>query len=398
MDPFIDSCLPDQMHGFRNNKGTESALVSLLDQIKELKSRNQKVVVLALDCSCAFDLLDHNLVASSLELIGSGPKMVAWSKSFLENCFYSVSVGSSCSTKWSSDVGAGQGRRFSPIFFNVGSITMPLWDLVVNNVIFADDCCSIVHGSTMEELNRKIESAVKIREEWYRFAGFSINGKKSELMGVGCTPDVIMVDGCLVVPKNEIKFLGLIISSDLSWKSHTKSLCDKIRFSAGRIRTEGRFFSMKDKKLLFNGWIRGLVHSNGLAYLPFVNKNELKDIQVAMNSGIRAMFGLRRFGNDPIGDLRKDLKIPTILEIKKYVVHKAAWASRDKFLSYESRGPTTRSRSKMNLPLPDEKGWRGKMVSTILFKAWNELSCVVKSCNIEEKVKYLLKREIFTFA
>ena len=112
--------------------------------------------------------------------------MIAWSKSFLENCFYSVSVGSSCSTKWSSDVGAGQGRRFSPIFFNVGSITMSLWDLVVNNVIFADDCCSIVQGSTMEELNRKIESAVRIREEWYRFAGFSINGKKSELMGVGC--------------------------------------------------------------------------------------------------------------------------------------------------------------------------------------------------------------------
>ena len=155
---------------------------------------------------------------------------------------------------------------------------------------------------------------------------------------------------------------------------------------------------MRDKKLLFNGWIRGLVHSNGLAYLPFVTKKELNDIQVAMNSGIRAMFNLRRFGNDSIIDLRQDLKIPRILEIKKYVVYKVAWDCRDKFLSYESSGPMTRSRSKMNIPLPDEKGWRGKMVSTILFKAWNELSCVVKSCNVEEKVKYLLKREIFTFA
>ena len=125
---------------------------------------------------------------------------------------------------------------------------------------------------------------------------------------------------------------------------------------------------------------------------------ELNDIQVAMNCGIRAMFGLRRRWNDPISDLRQDIKIPSILEIKKYVVYKAAWASRDKFLSYESSGPMTRSRSKMNIPLPDEKGWRGKMVSTILFKAWNELSCVIKSCNIEEKVKYLLKREIFKFA
>ena len=116
----------------------------------------------------------------------------------------------------------------------------------------------------------------------------------------GCNPDAIMVDGCLVVPKNEIKFLGLKISSDLGWKSHIKSLYDKIRFSAGRIRTEGRFFSVTDKKLLFNGWIRGMVHSNGLAYLPFVTKNELNDVQVAMNSGIRAMFSLRRFGNNPI--------------------------------------------------------------------------------------------------
>ena len=157
--------------------------------------------MLALNCTCAFDLLDHNLVVSSLELIGAGPKMVAWTKSFLEGCLYSVSVGSSSSSKWRSDVGAGQGRRFSPTLFNVGCITMPLWDLVVNNVIFADDCCTIVHGSSMEELNKKIESAVKARVDWYRLAGFSINGKKSEMLGVGCNPDAIMVDGCLVAPK-----------------------------------------------------------------------------------------------------------------------------------------------------------------------------------------------------
>lgn len=114
-----------------------------------------------------------------------------------------------------------------------------------------------------------------------------------------------------------------------------------------------------------------------------------------MNSGIRTMFNLRRFGNDPISDLRKDLKIPSILEIKKYVVFKAAWACRAKFLSYESSGPMTRRRSKRKLPLPDETGWRGKMVSTILYKAWNDLPCLVKSCNVAEKVKYLLKREIF---
>ena len=110
-----------------------------------------------------------------------------------------------------------------------------------------------------------------------------------------------------------------------------------------------------DKKLLFNGWIRGLVHSNGLAYLPFETEKELNNVQVAMNIGIRAMLSLRRFGNDRISDLRKDLKIPSIVEIKKYVDFKAAWACHAKFLSYESSGPITKSRSKRNVPLPDEK-------------------------------------------
>ena len=54
---------------------------------------------------------------------------------------------------------------------------MPLWDLVVNNVIFADDCCTIVHGSSMEELKKNIGNAVKVRVERYRFAGFAIYGK-----------------------------------------------------------------------------------------------------------------------------------------------------------------------------------------------------------------------------
>ena len=79
VEPYIDSCLPDVMHGFRNNKSTETALVSVLDQIKDLKSRNKKVAILALDCSSAFDLLDHNLVTSSLERIGAGPKRKVFS-------------------------------------------------------------------------------------------------------------------------------------------------------------------------------------------------------------------------------------------------------------------------------------------------------------------------------
>ena len=108
----IDHSLPPEkkkLKGFRRDRGTETALVSLMDKIKELKWK-KKVAIVALDCSSAFDLLNHSLVLTSLEVMGAGPRMFPLSESFLKGYKYSVSVGSACSETWSSKLGAGQGR------------------------------------------------------------------------------------------------------------------------------------------------------------------------------------------------------------------------------------------------------------------------------------------------
>lgn len=63
-----------------------------------------------------------------------------------------------------------------------------------------------------------------------------------------------------------------------------------------------------DKSWLYIGWIGGAVHSNALVYLvycPFLKKCEHAEIQSAMNASIRAFFGLQRFGNEDINNLRK---------------------------------------------------------------------------------------------
>ena len=84
-------------------------------------------------------------------------------------------------------------------------------------------------------------------------------------MGFGCTPEPITVDGVVVDPATEMKFLGLTIKNDLTWGAQVKKLCGRIRTTASRIRAEGSLFTIKDRKTLFNGWILGSVYSNGLA-------------------------------------------------------------------------------------------------------------------------------------
>ena len=68
------------------------------------------------------------------------------------------------------------------------------------------------------------------------------------------------------------------------------ALCNRMRFSASMIRTEGRFFNCWDRRKLFNGWVLGPLYASALAFLPLLNITQRQKIQVAMNSGIRAIL------------------------------------------------------------------------------------------------------------
>ena len=86
--PHIDVKLPSAMHGFRPNRSTETALCALLEEVKSERCKKKKVAILALDCSTAIDILDHDLILLSLKHLEAGCKMQTWAKSFMTNCKY----------------------------------------------------------------------------------------------------------------------------------------------------------------------------------------------------------------------------------------------------------------------------------------------------------------------
>ena len=164
-----------------------------------------------------------------------------------------------------------------------------------------------------------------------------------------------------------------------------------------KIRTEGWCFSLKDRVLLYNGWARSLFHTNALAFLPFVSKTQLADSQRALNSVIKAIYGIARFGYEDISYLRHKLHIPGIVEIRNYVCQKAAWARRCYFRSKFPDEPKTRSQSLKRIPLEDSRGWLGKSLNCTLTPFWNELPLAAKECRDSLKLTCLLKKRVFKF-
>jgi len=219
--PQLDALLPSNMFGFRPNRSTQDAITSVLERVKLLKNDGKKIALLSVDATAAFDLLSHELVLGSLQILGFGPRMIAWVKSFFEGCSQHVQIGSSKSSSWTTDVGVGQGRKPSPDLFNIGYLTQCIWSIISEFFGYADDGMDVIAGDSLAECNVKVQQVASLRAAWFDAAGIPINTAKTELMGIGFRPDPININGSQINPSTSIKFLGCIIQSDLKFDEHS---------------------------------------------------------------------------------------------------------------------------------------------------------------------------------
>ena len=395
----LDKLLPENMYGFRKSKSTQDAVVHLTDRILELKASGKVVGLLALDASAAFDCLSHDVILSSMKLLGVGPKMINWTANFISNASQYVDINGHHSESYTNSVGVAQGRKFSPDYFNIGTITAAFWCTLAESFLYADDGTNVVAADSVEECNSKLQQAATDLALWYDKIGLSLNIKKSEVLGFGFVPDPIFINNSPIFPRSSIKFLGLIIQSDLKWNLHVDHVCSKIRAAAGRIRYEGRHFSVNDRRKLYFAWAQGSLCSNALAFLPRINQGEKEKIQTACNSAIRAIFGLPRFGRSSITSLREQFHIPSVEMLTEKITLEAAWNRYQAFSEVETpvSGPITRARSNRNFIHPVQTGHRRHLLSTICVLAWNNLPLEIKMETRKTQAFQMIKKFAYKF-
>ena len=305
---------------------------------------------MALDATAAFDTLSHELIISTMELIGVGPKMLAWTRNFMKDCFQYVEINACKSDLWSTDIGVGQGQKFSPDLYNIRSLTASFWSKFSESFLFADDGWNLVFAKSIEDCNSKLQTVANELATWFDLAGLTLNVNKSELIGFGFTPNTIHLDGKPILPKDSVKFLGTWIQSNLNFNQQSAELCRRIRCSAARIRCEGRHFDVQDKRLLYFGWVQGLLSSHSATTLACLPETELHNIQIACNAAVRAVAGLPRFGKISISSVRKNLRIPSVINLRDRRLYESAWLRFAHNLPVSTSGPLTRSKKNLLLP------------------------------------------------
>ena len=104
-------------YGFRPGRSCEHALLKTQNTLLQSLNNRQVSLLLLIDFSKAFDMVDHAVLLQKLHYYGIRGPALTWLKSYLSNRKKFVSVNISDSNTMEIAYGVSQGYILGPLFF-----------------------------------------------------------------------------------------------------------------------------------------------------------------------------------------------------------------------------------------------------------------------------------------
>ena len=95
---------------------------------------------------------------------------------------------------------------------------------------FADDNTLYTCNISLSDLIGKLESAVELVIDWFRYNYMKLNESKCWLLVCGNKEEVVIakINNSSVIETHEVKLLGTLIDRNLRFKSHMQLICSRV--------------------------------------------------------------------------------------------------------------------------------------------------------------------------
>lgn len=223
----------ENQFGFTHRRSAVSALYKIKTQLEDIKREGKGAILVSLDIKGAFNSLWAPIVINKLRENNCHRNLFYLIRDFLTNRKISYLTKDNKITL-NSVKGCPQGSPLSPLLFNVviADLLQQQFDNCVTIQAFADDVTLIVTGKSRKELEDNANRALEIVKEWGDKNRLSFNPDKCEVLDIGDkykkrVPTVKM-GGQNLVHKNQLKLLGVVFDSKLTFTAHTEYLKSKI--------------------------------------------------------------------------------------------------------------------------------------------------------------------------
>ena len=246
--PFIikHNILINSQYGFRGCHNTQHAILHIVNTIQSNMNSGKFTCGLFIDLKKAYDTVDHYILLQKLDFYHGIRGIVNdWFRSYLTYRKQTTSNGSYISNSETTLYGVPQGSVLGPLLFLLYVNDIANSSKHLSFYLFADDTSIIYANKNLHNLEQIVNSELSNVSDWLLANKLTLNFKKSNYVlfrprqkCLTYNPSIKAYDPAInalstLEKKDFVKYLGVLIDYELSWKNHINLICLKISRTVG---------------------------------------------------------------------------------------------------------------------------------------------------------------------
>jgi exonuclease III len=284
--------LYEMQYGFRSGRSCEHALLTAQNCLLNNLNKNKISLLLLIDFSKAFDMVDHTTLLCKLQHYGIRGKALDWFKSYLNNRKQFVSVNGKDSITCPINFGVPQGSILGPLLFVIYINDLPAISKLAKFILYADDANIILTGNTLNEIEEQLHELINVLLDWVDINGLLLNLKKTVYMLFSrnniAANLTVKIRNVAIERKSETKFLGVIVDEKLLWTKHIKTVRSKMCRYVGIMYKIKTYLPLKARLQIFHSFVQSHINYCSLVW-GFSAKSNIESIFVCQKKGLRAV-------------------------------------------------------------------------------------------------------------
>ena len=128
------------------------------------------------------DLVDHEILILKLRMFGCSPLVLKWFTSYLSDCYQRTYFKNTLSDMCPVKIGVPQGSILGPLLFILFINDLPSQLSHSESTMFADDTTVLTEGSSIHDLNVKLNLVAQYLSRWTQQNQMVTNTLKTKTM------------------------------------------------------------------------------------------------------------------------------------------------------------------------------------------------------------------------
>ena len=258
----------------------------MADQIHESSENDNYTLGVFIDLSKAFDTIEQAILLKKIENYGIKRINLAWFRSYLTNRKQYIQITNDSKSDLRSTIcRVSQRSILGPLLFLVYVNDLPSSSKISNPFMFADDTNLFYEHKSIIKRFATVDEELMNINDWFMAkkvslkdgkTKYSLFHKPTKVDDLPLKLPKLSINNQEIKRASYIKFLGVLLAENLSWKEHLKCAENKIAKSI-ELMYKAKPFLDKDSLLsLYFSYIHSYINYTNLAWVSTYKTNSKK--------------------------------------------------------------------------------------------------------------------------